>query len=145
MVTGPEGYEPRLEVHLDTVSVTSSLNDIKLIAAESCRVRIYDISMAHILNITQVHASFPSPLVWNAERRWSFSVSLRQPVVYLLRDHVNMFTDLTRDWTSGPPIGGNYFVPTIYVFELHLHQFELNLYANDQNIIDKPLVKEENS
>jgi hypothetical protein len=98
-----------------------------------------------MLNIIQVHASFPSPLVWNAERRWSFSVSLRQPVVYLLRDHVNMFTDLTRDWTSGPPAGWNCFVPTIYVFELDLHQFELNLYANDQNIIDKPLVKGENS
>ncbi|KAG2345485.1 hypothetical protein BDR05DRAFT_880204 [Suillus weaverae] len=129
MVTGPDGYEPRLEVHLDTVSVTSSLNDIKLIAAESCRV----------------HASFPSPLVWNAERRWSFSISLRQPVIYLLRDHVNMFTDLTRDWTFGPPTEWNLFVPTIYMLELDLHHFELNLYANDQNIIDKPLVKGENT
>ncbi|KAG1828967.1 hypothetical protein EV424DRAFT_1507935 [Suillus variegatus] len=129
MVTGPDGYEPRLEVHLDTVSVTSSLNDIKLIEAESCRV----------------HASFPSPLVWNAERRWPFSISLRQPVIYLLRDHVNMFTDLTRDWTFGPPTEWNLFVPTIYVLELDLHHFELNLYANDQNIIDKPLVKGENT
>ncbi|KAG1742840.1 hypothetical protein EDB19DRAFT_1875202 [Suillus lakei] len=129
MVTGPDGYEPRLEVHLDTVSVTSSLNDIKLIEAESCRV----------------HASFPSPLVWNAERSWTFSISLRQPVIYLLRDHVNMFTDLTRDWTFGPPTEWNLFVPTIYVLELDLHHFELNLYANDQNIIDKPLVKGENT
>ncbi|KAG1858104.1 hypothetical protein F4604DRAFT_1684988 [Suillus subluteus] len=126
---GPDGYEPRLEVHLDTVSVTSSLNDIKLIEAESCRV----------------HASFPSPLVWNAERLWSFSISLRQPVIYLLRDHINMFTDLTRDWTFGPPTEWNLFVPTIYALELDLHQFELNLYANDQNIIDKPLVKGENT
>jgi hypothetical protein len=101
--------------------------------------------MAHMLNITQVHASFPSPLVWNSERSWPFSVSLRQPVIYLLRDHVNMFTDLTRDWTSGPPTRWNYFVPTIYLFKLDLHQFELNLYANDQNIIDKPLVRGENS
>ncbi|KAG2150597.1 hypothetical protein DEU56DRAFT_37144 [Suillus clintonianus] len=129
MVTGPDGYEPRLEVHLDTVSVTSSLNDIKLIAAESCRV----------------HASFPSPLVWNAERRWSFSISLRQPVIYFLRDHVNMFTDLARDWTFGPPTECNIFVPTVYTLELDLHHFELNLYANDQNIIDKPLVKGENT
>jgi len=101
--------------------------------------------MACTLNNIQVHASFPTPLVWNAERRWSFSVSLRQPTIYILRDHVNMFTDLTRDWTSGPPTGWNHFVPTIYVFELYLHQFELNLYANDQNIIDKPLVRGENS
>lgn len=38
MVIGPDGYESRLEVHLDTVEVTSSLNDIKVITAESCRV-----------------------------------------------------------------------------------------------------------
>lgn len=25
-----------------------------------------------------------------------------------------------------------------------MHHFELNMYTNDQNIVDKPLVKEEN-
>lgn len=39
-VAGPSGYEPILEVHLDTVSVTSSLNDIRLVTAESCRVSV---------------------------------------------------------------------------------------------------------
>jgi len=38
MVVGPAGYEPLLEVHLDSVIVTSSLNDIRLLTAESCRV-----------------------------------------------------------------------------------------------------------
>lgn len=38
MVIGPEGYESTLEVHLDTVSVSSSLNDIKPLSSESCRV-----------------------------------------------------------------------------------------------------------
>jgi hypothetical protein len=38
MVAGPTGYEPILEVHLDSITVTSSLNDICLVAAESCRV-----------------------------------------------------------------------------------------------------------
>lgn len=41
MVAGPQGYEPVLEVHLDTVAVTSSLNDIRLVSAESCRVFIF--------------------------------------------------------------------------------------------------------
>lgn len=40
MITGPGGYEATVEVHLDTFSVTSSLNDITLVASESCRVRI---------------------------------------------------------------------------------------------------------
>lgn len=38
MVVGPTGYEPLLEVHLDSFVVTSSLNDIRLLTAESCRV-----------------------------------------------------------------------------------------------------------
>ncbi len=38
MVVGPKGYETSLEVHLDTMVVTSSLNDIRLITSESARV-----------------------------------------------------------------------------------------------------------
>ncbi|KAH7888759.1 hypothetical protein F5I97DRAFT_2055646 [Phlebopus sp. FC_14] len=129
MIIGPDGYESRLEVHLDTVQVTSSLNDIKLVNAESCRV----------------HAALPSPLKWNAKRQWSFAVSLRQPIIFLLRDHINMFSDLSRDWTTGPLTEWHHFVPTVYSFELALHHFDLDLYANDQNIIDKPLIKDENS
>ncbi|KAG8213869.1 hypothetical protein J3R82DRAFT_10613 [Butyriboletus roseoflavus] len=129
MVIGPDGYESRLEVHLDTIEVTSSLNDIKVITAESCRVS----------------TALPSPLKWNAERQWSFSVSLRQPVIFLLRDHINMITDLSRDWASSEPTELHHFVPTVYSLELHLHHFGLNLYANDQNIIDKPLINDENT
>lgn len=55
-----------------------------------------------------------------------------------------MFTDLGKDWMSGPPTDYYRFIPTIYVFELEMHHFELNLYVNDQNIIDKPLIKDEN-
>ena len=38
MVVGPFGYESTLEVHLDTLAISSSLNDIRLVSAESCRV-----------------------------------------------------------------------------------------------------------
>jgi hypothetical protein len=38
MVMGPSGYQPILDIHLDTLVVTSSLNDIRLVTAESCRV-----------------------------------------------------------------------------------------------------------
>lgn len=69
---------------------------------------------------------------------------LRQPVLYLLRDHINMFTDLGKDWTSGPPADYQKFVPMIYRFKFEMHNYELNLYANDQNIIDKPLLRDEN-
>ncbi|KAL4073990.1 hypothetical protein J3A83DRAFT_4507268, partial [Scleroderma citrinum] len=129
MVIGPDGYESRLEVHLDSIQVTSSLNDSKLVTAESCRV----------------HAALPAALRWNAERKWTFTVLLRQPVISLLRDHINMFMDLSRDWTSGPPAEWHQFVPIVYLLEVDLFHFELKLYANDQNIIDKPLIKDENT
>ena len=65
-------------------------------------------------------------------------------MVFILRDHVNMFTDLGKDWVSGPPTDYYRFIPMIYGFELDMHHFQLNLYVNDQNIIDKPLVRDEN-
>lgn len=37
MVVGHSGYESALEVHLDTITITSSLNDIRLVTAESTR------------------------------------------------------------------------------------------------------------
>ena len=55
-----------------------------------------------------------------------------------------MFTDLGRDWVSGSPTDYYRFIPMIYVFELDMHHFDLNLYVNDQNIIDKPLIRDEN-
>lgn len=128
MVASATGYESRLEVHLDDVKVTSSLNDIRLLNAESCRIR----------------GELPSPLNWDAPRDWTFAISLRQPVVYLLRDHINMFTDLGKDWSAGPPTDWYRFVPVVYVVQFELHHYEINLYVNDHNIIDKPLVKEEN-
>lgn len=38
MVATAKGFQSVLEVHLDTVTVTSSLNDIRLLTAETCRV-----------------------------------------------------------------------------------------------------------
>ncbi|KAF8633289.1 hypothetical protein AX17_004464 [Amanita inopinata Kibby_2008] len=128
MVVDRDGYESTLEVHLDAITVTSSLNDIRLIQAETCRVR----------------CEMPSPLQWNSERTWNISLTLRDPVLYLIRDHINMFTDLGRDWSSGPPHDYRRFIPIVYAIHLNLHRYNLNLYLNDNNIIDKPLIKEEN-
>ncbi|KAI1795480.1 hypothetical protein LXA43DRAFT_1178514 [Ganoderma leucocontextum] len=129
MIASSKGYLSMLEVHLDTVTVTSSLNDIRLLTAESCRIR------SHL----------PAPLKWNGLRQWTFATSLRQPCFYLLRDHINMFTDLGKDWSSGPPTDNNLFVPMIYVIDLDMHNYAINLYVNDHNIIDKPLIKEDNA
>ncbi|RPD53525.1 hypothetical protein L227DRAFT_535889, partial [Lentinus tigrinus ALCF2SS1-6] len=129
MIASSRGYISMLEVHLDTVTVTSSLNDIRLLTAETCRIR------SHL----------PTPLKWNGMRQWTFAISLRQPCFYLLRDHINMFTDLGKDWSSGPPSDYSLFTPMTYVIDLDMHNFTINLYVNDHNIIDKPLIKEDNA
>ena len=55
-----------------------------------------------------------------------------------------MFTDLSKDWASGPPADYERFIPMLYKVEIDLHNYELNTYVNDHNIIDKPLIKEDN-
>ena len=87
----------------------------------------------------------PSPLEWDAERTWSFKLNFHQPILYLLRDHINMLTDLGKDWASGPPSNFYTWIPTVYMVELSMTPYEINLYANDQNIIDRPLSNGENS
>jgi hypothetical protein len=94
--------------------------------------------------VIQVRGELPSPLKWNGERQWTFAAALRQPVIYILRDHINMFVDLGKDWVSGSPVDFYRFIPMIYAFELDMYHFELNFYVNDQNIIDKPLIRDEN-
>ena len=86
----------------------------------------------------------PSPLEWNGRRQWDFHICLRKPVMYLIREHINMFTDLGRDWSAGPPSDYHSFTPVVYTVDLELQMFQLNAYVNDHNIIDKPSIREEN-
>lgn len=64
--------------------------------------------------------------------------------MYIIRDHINLFVDLGKDWASGSPSDFHTFVPMHYSIQLEFHHYELNLYANDHNIIDKPLSKDDN-
>ena len=55
-----------------------------------------------------------------------------------------MFTDLGKDWSAGPPTDYNRFVPMHYELDIEMLNYELNTYVNDHNIIDKPLIRDEN-
>jgi len=48
MAVGPNGYESTLEVHLDALSATTSLNDIRVVNTESCRVSEQYVSLRFI-------------------------------------------------------------------------------------------------
>ncbi|KAG6900261.1 hypothetical protein C0993_000714 [Termitomyces sp. T159_Od127] len=99
----------------------------------------------HIESETKIYCEMPTPLKWNEERKWLTAITLRQPVLYLIRDHINMFIDLGKDWTTGPPSDYQRFIPMIYDFKIVFHHYELNVYVNDHNIIDKPLLHDENA
>ena len=86
-----------------------------------------------------------SPLQWNEHREWQFHVSFNRPVIYLLRDHVTLITDLSRDWTRGPPVEYARFVPITYSLRLAFKDLRLGVYLNDHNVIDYPLVDSQNS
>lgn len=96
------------------------------------------------LHSLQLSTLMPSPLDWDSERTWTFDLVLNRPVFFLIRDHINMFTDLGKDWASGPPSDYNTFVPVLYGINLIFNDFDLNFYANDHNIIDRPLDRKEN-
>lgn len=65
---------------------------------------------------------------------------------YIIRDQINMFTDLGKDWSSGPPSDFNTFVPMIYGLSVSFQGgFDINLFANDHNVIDRPSDKQDNS
>ena len=97
-------------------------------------------------NVTpQVICEMPSPLQWNEHREWQFHVSFTRPVIYLLRDHVTLITDLSRDWTRGPPVEYARFVPITYSLRLAFKDIRLGVYLNDHNVIDYPLVDSQNS
>lgn len=87
----------------------------------------------------QVKCSMPSPLVWNASRTWSFDVAFDKPEIYILRDHITLITDLSKDWTSGPVTEHARFIPVIYDIHFSLNDFKLVMYLNDHNVIDYPL------
>ncbi|KAG9009804.1 hypothetical protein FRB93_005075 [Tulasnella sp. JGI-2019a] len=129
MVAGDAGYLNTLEVHLPGAAVTSSVNGTKFWTNESCRIM----------------CDMPAPLKWDTHRRWEFDITLTTPVIYLLRDHVTLITDLIHDWASGPPSDFNTWVPTVYSLKFGLKDYTFKLYLNDHNVIDHPLVDENNS
>ncbi|KAI5479573.1 hypothetical protein MNV49_003310, partial [Pseudohyphozyma bogoriensis] len=129
MVATSAGYDTLCEFHLDEMSVTSSVNYATFLEAETCRV----------------HVGLPSPLVWDEERTWSIDVTVSKPEINLLRDHITLFSDIAKDWTSGPPGDYEHFVPFHYAFSLNLTDYTLRLFVNDHNIIISPSALEDNT
>ncbi|WWD06286.1 hypothetical protein V865_004376 [Kwoniella europaea PYCC6329] len=94
----------------------------------------------------QLSMTMPTPLEWDAQRDWGMDVTLDTPSISLLRDHVTLISDLSRDWSSGATGGDfHHFVPNHYNFRVSLINYDLHLYINDYNIVDAPWSRDSNA
>ena len=85
-----------------------------------------------------------SPIVWNEHREWEFACSIREPQIFLLRDHVFLFQDLIKDWTSTPPADLLHFIPVTYNFNINIYEPLIYLCVNEHNIISNPNALDDN-
>ncbi len=88
--------------------------------------------------------TMPNPLVWNAQRNWGIDITLDTPEIWLLREHIALIADLSKDWSSGTVGDFRHFVPMHYSFRFSLIKHIIHLYINDFNIVDVPRSKDHN-
>lgn len=115
MVADHNGYDTLLEVHLDDMLISSSVNYEKFFKAKLCRLT----------------CQLPAPLAWDSLHTWIINVHLDKPDLFLLRDHTYLFVDIVRDWTSGPPADFEQFMPFVYKLNLTFSDLNLYLYLNE--------------
>ena len=129
LVASNGGYKTRVDLDLRRPEMSSSVNHGLLWRSKS-QVITCDLSY---------------PLGWNTLRQWQVDVQSDGLELFLLRDHVFLFTDLVNDWASGPPGDFYTFVPFDYAISLQVSDFKLYINANDSNIIDNPSDVDDNT
>ncbi|KAI9269315.1 hypothetical protein BDA99DRAFT_348390 [Phascolomyces articulosus] len=128
-VCAAEGFTSNVDIHLKDVDASTSVNYASLLQAKNLQLSIH------------MH----SPIVWNAYREWEFCGSIREPQIFLLRDHVFLFQDLIKDWTSTPPADLLHFIPITYNFDINIHEPLIYLCVNEHNIISNPNALDDNA
>ncbi|KAK9464001.1 uncharacterized protein V1516DRAFT_89241 [Lipomyces oligophaga] len=83
-------------------------------------------------------ADLSNPLQWNGHANWIFDCEAAKSSTFLLREHITIISDLISDFTSGPGVLYEQFVPRTYQFNFTLLDLVLHLNVNDSNIISNP-------
>ncbi|KAL9017260.1 MAG: hypothetical protein Q9185_005425 [Variospora sp. 1 TL-2023] len=129
LVASRSGYRNLLDLDIKGPKMSSSVNHGLLLSAQGA----------------VISCDLSNPLRWNSIRQWPVTVVCSGLELFLLRDHVFLFTDLINDWTAGPPGDFYTFVPFVYTMNLRFTDFSLHFNANDSNVINDPASKEENT
>ncbi|CAM0134818.1 Macrophage colony-stimulating factor 1 receptor [Umbelopsis sp. WA50703] len=123
------GYTTTLDVNLVDVNVQTSVNYASLLTCKKLKL----------------HVDMDSPLIWNSHRTWNFNLTISQPVIYLLRDHIFLLQDLVKDWTAENTTDLSHCIPITYNIQLKLNNVMLYLCVNQDNIINNPNVIDDNA
>ncbi|KAI9307239.1 hypothetical protein BJ944DRAFT_238031 [Cunninghamella echinulata] len=121
-VLNTDGCNATVDIDLKDVEISTSVNYSNFIQIDSF----------------QMHIDMPSPLIWNDHRNWAFDGKLKNPEIFLLRDHVYLIQDLIKDWTSGPTSDLLHFIPMTYTFEIDMTEPKVYLCVNEHNVINYP-------
>lgn len=118
-----KGSRNKLDVNLSELEVRTSVTHDILFSADTHYIG-GDISF---------------PLKWNAECIWNFDMKSKNGQLFLLGEHITLFTDLVSDFSSGPPTKHEYFRPFVYNLLSQIEGYQIYLNANDGNVFDSPL------
>ncbi|KAI8799868.1 hypothetical protein BJ742DRAFT_874989 [Cladochytrium replicatum] len=129
LIVSKSGSDSSINVILKSVSANTSVHYAEFLSAD----------------FVSVSCKFHSPVKWNSARTNSISVVIEKAKAFALRDHITLIQDVLKDFSSGPVVPFEKFVPTTYNVELELRNYQVNLCVNPGNIIDQPNDKNENS
>ncbi|SEI34761.1 YALIA101S05e10088g1_1 [Yarrowia lipolytica] len=107
-------------------------------------------SVNHGLLFTGDHVSLEcdlsTPLEWNGLCDWKFDLQSSSVKLFLLDEHITLFSDLTNDFGSDTPVPYTLFTPYKYTFHWGVSHFcNIYLNINDANIINNPTDFEDNT
>jgi hypothetical protein len=123
-----DGWTNFLNLELKRLRITTSINYGIFTEAESVRIQC-DLS---------------NPLKWDGLHNWIFNITIFKPSIFLLRDHITLFSDCGSDFTSAPTDYATW-IPYIYTVNINFFDFSLFLNVNDGNIISAPSELNDNS
>lgn len=114
-----DGYTTTFSLSFNIRSIKTSLNQHAFIESTS-------FALSGIL---------PTTIKWNSRREWIFTLNAEKPKIFLLKEHTELFADLGRDFSFGPLIPLEFFIPITYTIKGVLLNYQGFFCANQFNVI----------